>query len=653
MLGWSASVALRSTVSKLIVPERLRERHQAGLRRFLASKKSVVIGKYLKVTARHCNGHELPITLKVTALTIGDRVYFSAAIRDNLDEIDMTGIGTSQAALLDLANESMVACDTRMKILFWNNGAERLYGYRREEAIGRLTYELLKSVYPIPLAEIRKILWRDGCWEGEIIHRDVNGKAITTLSRWALEYDTYGEPIRILLSNTDITHTKEYLQKVEYLATHDRLTSLPNRILLEKRMDEAIAKARDGNDMMAIMFLDLNRFKVVNDSLGHQQGDLLLTVIAQRLLNVVRDGDTVARIGGDEFVICLHKVDDVTAINEIGDRVLKTVSQPINLNGQDAVVSTSIGVSIYPKDGTEATLLLKHADMAMYQSKAHGQGHLQFYSEELNARALDRFHMENALRAALERHEFDILYQPIVDAWSDTIVSVEALIRWNHPEKGLLLPADFIPLAEEIDLIGKLGEWMIHTVCAQIVAWRSDGLCPFRVSINVSPRQLRSASLVEALTYAIGKNVLTPGLLEIEITESALMENIEFVDKTLLQIRELGILLAIDDFGTGYSSLSHLKKLPIDTLKIDRSFINNVCTDPDDEAIVKATIGMAKTMQLRVVAEGVTTAQQVDLLKTAQCDALQGYHFSMPLRANALAALLSKDGRVATRMPAQ
>jgi diguanylate cyclase (GGDEF)-like protein/PAS domain S-box-containing protein len=642
MLGWSATEAMQHCLSDLMIPERLRARHREGIKRFLSTGKAKILGRRICVQALHRSSEEITIELKVSPIFLDGSVYFSASIRDSLAAIGDEQSTQYPAMLLDLSDAAMMACDPELKILYWNKGAESLYGYRCDEALGRQCSELLRSSCSVPLSDIRTDLRKTGRWEGQEINYDRSGRRVAVLSKWALEYDTHGEPMRILINSSHLTHTKEYLDNVEFRATHDTLTQLPNRMLLEKRMDQAVATAQKQHGQMAAMFLDLNRFKLVNDTLGHEQGDFVLKVIAQRLVNAVRDGDTVARIGGDEFVICLHQVDDAKAIEEIGERVLKSICQPINLKGQDAVISASIGVAIFPKDGADPATLLKNADMAMYQSKAVGQGSMQFYSEELNIKAIHRFQMESALRNALERNELLMLYQPVVAAQSKEVISVEALIRWRHPVQGLLSPGDFMPIADATDLIAQIDQWVVTTVCAQMKEWYLSGLKPFPVSINISPRQLGRIGFLDDLAQAIETNLFDPKLLEIELTESAVLENLDTVEETLRKIRELGVSLAIDDFGTGYSSLSHLKKLSIDTLKIDGSFIDNMCENMDNQAIVKAAIGMAKSMNMKVVAEGVMTAEQMALLVRGECDALQGFHLSAPVDAVAIKKLMSE-----------
>lgn len=438
----------------------------------------------------------------------------------------------------------------------------------------------------------------------------------------------------------DVTQSKDYERRIEHLATHDVLTELPNRHLLMDRLHQAIEQSRRHNKQIGILFMDLNRFKQVNDSLGHDIGDLLLKEVAHRLKGKVRETDTVARLGGDEFVVVLDKLASIETMATIAEEILQDIAAPIKLAGHELSISTSIGGSVFPKDGHDVATLLKHADLAMYQAKELGSGSFRFYDPEMNIKILERLLTESALQRALEKDEFIIYYQPRVCVARKEIVGVEALVRWKHPEKGLIAPADFIPLAEEIGLIGDIGEWVLRTACAQNRAWQADGIPFIKMSVNLSAQQLRSASLENKVRTILSDTDLDAQYLELEITETGLMQDIEFSLETLLGIRNLGVSISIDDFGTGYSSLSHIKQLPVDTLKIDKSFICDIVNDRNDAAIVCATIAMAQHMELNVVAEGVTAPEQMLFLARHQCNEMQGYLFSRPLPADEMEVLL-------------
>lgn len=431
----------------------------------------------------------------------------------------------------------------------------------------------------------------------------------------------------------DIAHRKRDERRIQYLATHDALTELPNRNLLHQHIELAVAEAVRNETRFGVLFMDLNRFKVINDSLGHDQGDLLLRTVAQRLRHVMREGDTVARIGGDEFVILAHGVGDVAEIERVAQQLLEAICEPVELAGTLLSVSTSIGAALFPEDGTDTVTLLKNADLAMYAAKEYGMGKVCRYEPQMNTRAVARLMHETSLRHAIAHGELILHYQPRLDIASNRIAGIEALVRWDHPGRGLIFPDHFIELAEETGMIESLGEWVLIHACRQMQQWREAGLGPVKVSINVSALQLQSERLCGAVWHALDVSGLDPETLELEITESSLMQNLSASNDKLEAFRAMGVKLAIDDFGTGYSSLNYLKRLPIDTLKIDKSFVRDLADDRDDAAIVRATIAMAHSMGLKVVAEGVTSSDQMRVLEAAHCDEIQGYLFCQPLPA--------------------
>lgn len=443
----------------------------------------------------------------------------------------------------------------------------------------------------------------------------------------------------------DVTQARNYERRIEHLANHDVLTGLPNRLLLTDRLQHAIDQSRRTGTQTGVLFMDLNRFKQVNDSLGHDLGDMLLKRIAARLKQLVRESDTVARLGGDEFVLVLADLDSIEMMAAVAKKVLEVVAQPINLSGHDLNITTSIGGSVFPKDGHDVATLLKHADLAMYQAKELGSASFRFYDPAMNIKILERLLTESALRRALEKNEFNIYYQPRICTRRRAIIGVEALVRWQHPEKGLIAPADFVPLAEEIGIISSLGEWVLRSACAQNQAWQEAGLPRIKIAVNLSAQQLRSSAIEQTVASALETSGLDAQYLELEITETSLMQNIDASFETLLHIRNTGVSISIDDFGTGYSSLSHIKRLPVDTLKIDKSFIRDIASDRDDAAIVGATIAMARHMDLRVVAEGVTAPSQVRFLMEHACHEMQGYLFSPPIPPAKMGLMLEQGSR--------
>ena len=422
-------------------------------------------------------------------------------------------------------------------------------------------------------------------------------------------------------------------QQLRHLATHDSLTGLPNRVLLDDRLQQAIAHAdRDGRPF-ALLVCDLDRFKLINDSLGHRAGDELLQEVAQRLTTVVRAADTVARFGGDEFVLIATSIADAEDAGGLAARVMDVLQAPVRIAGIDIHTSPSIGIAMYPEDGMTMQILLAHADAAMYSAKQQGRGSFQRYIAGMHAGTEDRVQLESDLHIALAQQQFELYYQPKVDARSGAVRSAEALIRWRHPVRGLVSPVDFIPLAEECGLIGAIGSWVIREACRQARAWQNDGVPPLRVSVNLSASQFRDSGLVESIRRALDDAGLAPRYLEVELTEGAVMSDPEQSIAILEQLSAMGVLVSVDDFGTGYSSMSYLRRFPIDKLKIDRVFINEIVSRPEDASIVRAIVSLAHSLRLKVVAEGVETPAQLEFLQTAGCDEYQGYHFSRPLPA--------------------
>jgi diguanylate cyclase (GGDEF)-like protein/PAS domain S-box-containing protein len=444
-------------------------------------------------------------------------------------------------------------------------------------------------------------------------------------------FDDNGNPLYTVPVIQDISRRKEAEERIRELAYYDSLTGLANRTLFNDRLDQVMARVRRRKGRFALMFLDLDRFKGVNDTLGHAVGDAMLRKAAQRLTECLRENDTVARLGGDEFVIILSDYKEEGNLPRVAEKILKALSSPFDLGVREVYSSTSIGIALYPEDGQESADLLRHADMAMYAAKEAGGDTFRFYSAEMNARAVSRMDLAANLRRALEQEEFFIEYQPQIDLITNKVAGVEALLRWQHPQLGVIPPAQFISLAEETNLILPLGEWVMRKVFQQCVAWNEQGYLPFRVGVNVSGRQFVQADFVEMVCRLLEETGADPTLLEFEITESVVMKDVDAAVLTLEALKKLGINMAIDDFGTGYSSLSCLKHLPLNRLKIDKSFISDLQDNADDRAIVEATIAMAKRLDLGVTAEGVETEGQYGFVQRRECDEVQGFYFSRPL----------------------
>jgi diguanylate cyclase (GGDEF)-like protein len=432
-------------------------------------------------------------------------------------------------------------------------------------------------------------------------------------------------------------------RQLRHLTTHDALTGLPNRVLLDDRLAQAIAHADRDQRCFAVLVCDLDRFKLINDSLGHRAGDALLQEVARRLAGMVRTVDTVARFGGDEFVLVGNSIRDAEDAADLAARAIEALQAPVRIAGIDVHTSPSIGIALYPADGGSIEALLAHADAAMHSAKQRGRGNVQRYAPGMHAGAEDRVQLESELHNAIALRQFELYYQPKVDTRTGEVRSAEALIRWAHPKRGIVSPAQFIPLAEECGLIGTIGGWVVREACRQARAWQDAGVPALRVSVNLSASQFRDSDLVESIRCALGDARLQAHYLEVELTEGALMSDAEQSVAILEQLSAMGVLVSVDDFGTGYSSMSYLRRFPIDKLKIDRVFINDIVSRPEDASIVCAIVSLAHSLHLKVVAEGVETPAQLEFLKNAGCDEYQGYHFSRPLPAAEFERLLRES----------
>ena len=449
------------------------------------------------------------------------------------------------------------------------------------------------------------------------------------------------ENVSLALGNFDGRDEKmQAEQQVQHMATHDALTGLPNRVMFTELLEHAVAVARREQQKCAVLFVDLDRFKIINDSLGHAAGDQFLVEVSQRLRGSVRESDVVARLGGDEFVVMLNGVASTSEVEVVANKILASLIPSIGIAGHECRTTGSIGIAIYPDNGLDAHTLVKNADIAMYAAKEEGKNDFRFYSPDIKTQSIEKLVLETNLRYALELNQFLLHYQPKICVATGAINGVEALLRWVHPELGELPPMKFIPLAEETGLIIPIGRWALRNACAQSVAWQREGLPQISIAVNLSPRQFQDEHLLRDLDDILQETGLAPGLLQLEITESMVMQNVERAIRTLDAIQSRGIRLAIDDFGTGYSSMSLMKQFPIDTIKIDRSFVRDLATNHEDRAIATAIISMGKALGLTVVAEGVETTEQHHFLREGSCDELQGFLFSKPVPAHEIPALI-------------
>lgn len=526
-------------------------------------------------------------------------------------------------------------------IIDCNVAFARIFGYReREELIGRNVEELFfnrnehQAVLDM-LAQVNNISGLELCMKKH------GGGRVWVLQNSSLVSGSDGEPAFVEGTLVDISGLKIAEEQMEFQAYHDVLTSLPNRKLFIDRLALATAQARRTNLPLAVMFLDLDHFKVVNDTLGHTAGDELLLTIAERLTKCLREGDTVARIGGDEFTILVSSLKEPDDAARVAEQILEAIEEPVMLGDRQLFVTASIGIALSPTDGTDAETLLKNADSALYRAKDAGRNNYQLCTEEMKVRALERLSLEGSLRRALDREELVLHYQPVINLVTGRVSGLEALLRWQHPERGLTHPAAFIPLAESSRLIAPIGEWVLRTACEQAMRWQKAGLNGFRMAVNLSARQFQQRDLSRSVEAILAEAGLDPADLELEITESTAMHNVELTIETLHQLRGMGAHIAIDDFGTGYSSLNYLKRFPINTVKIDKSFVQDLENDPSGAAIVTAVIDLARILNLRVVAEGVETEQQLRFLQRRECEEMQGFFFSQPMSAEELTPYLS------------
>jgi diguanylate cyclase (GGDEF)-like protein/PAS domain S-box-containing protein len=541
--------------------------------------------------------------------------------------------------------EGILITDAEKRILEANHGFEEITGYKLEEVVGQKLEMFESDQHDSTFhADMWNAVSRDSQWQGEIWNRRKNGEIFPEWLSISAVKDATGKVSNYVGLFTDITMRKESERRLHFLANHDALTKLPNRVLLQTRIEHALRLTQRNKTQLAILFIDLDRFKVINDTLGHQVGDVLLQQVASRLQGCLRSTDTIARQGGDEFVVLLEDFgEDENYLATVARKIMDVLVQPFTLLADEVFISASIGISVYPQDGQDMNTLLKNADIAMYRAKEQGKNTFQFYASDSNAHSFERLAMENSLRKALERKEFVLYYQPKVDLASNTIVGAEALVRWKHPDLGMVPPDQFIPLAEETGIIVPLGEWVLREACFQNRAWQDAGLPPISVAVNLSAGQFRDESLRSIIVTALVESALQPAYLELEITESMIMNNPERAVSILQSFRKMGMQASIDDFGTGYSSLGYLKRFPVSTLKVDRSFVRDVPGDLDDEAITKAIIALAHSLNLKVVAEGVETKAQLEFLRQLNCDQVQGYIFGRPVPAQEFARLLKAE----------
>ena len=535
----------------------------------------------------------------------------------------------------------IVVTDQTQCIISVNPATSLLSGYEPHEIVGRTIFGLLDLGTQWTIDQLQQEIDRHGTWNGEIeILQKLGTSAPTGIRVSRVDDAQVGQTAHYIWILADIAERKQAEERMRHIAQTDSLTGLPNRLTLQIRLAQLLPEARRHQWQLAVMFIDLDRFKIINDTLGHQVGDELLRDVAIRLSRVVRETDFVARLGGDEFVILLPAISGPADAAIIANKIIGALSSSILTGNHELHTSPSIGISIFPDDGSDGDTILKNADTAMYHAKSAGRNNYQFYAAEMNQTASERLDLEHKLRHAISRNELALCFQPQFSADGSHATGVEALIRWHHPTDGMISPIRFIPIAEETGLIVEIGEWVLRTACHEMKKWIDAGLKPVRVAVNVSARQLRRRDFCEVVAGVLAESGLPAELLELEITESSVMENPEEAIEILQRIVRMGVTLAIDDFGTGYSSLAYLKLFPIDHLKIDRSFVADIEVDLNDRAIAFGTIALAHSLGLNVIAEGVETEDQLELLRSNGCDEVQGYLFSKPLNSAAAFAFL-------------
>ena len=561
---------------------------------------------------------------------------FSSRSRTSSDEVLRLA-----ASVFESSGEAITITDAHARILSVNPAFEEVTGYCAAEVIGRNPSILSSGRHSQEFyEEMWACLHTDGRWHGEIWNRRKSGEIYPEWLTISAVSNADDEITHYVGSFSDISERKAAQDKIDFLAFHDPLTHLPNRLLGKDRTRQAVAYAERNQAKTAVLCLDLDHFKLINDSLGHAAGDTLLTAVATRLQECLRETDVLSRLSGDEFLVVLQDVRTNDAVSSICEKILAHLAEPFPLEGRELTTSFSIGIAVFPQDGQDAETLLKHADTALFKAKEGGRNTYRFFDDAMNSDAVEHLRMREGLRGAVDRGEFVLHYQPQI-GFGNFMVGAEALLRWNHPELGLVAPQRFIPTAEETGLIVPIGSWVLREACRQAAAWQAAGLPRFVVAVNLSAVQFKRGDLAQTVAAALAESGLDPSLLELELTESTLIQDTESALETLHRLKALGVMLSIDDFGTGYSSLSYLKRFNVDKLKIDQSFIRNLCSDPDDDAIVRAIVQMAKGMSLKTIAEGVETVSMLDRLSELGCNEWQGFHFARPMPPEEFVAYLA------------
>jgi len=660
--GYAHRELLGASIESL-VPERLRATHVVRRQHYQQAPHQRPMGVGLALFGRRKDGSEFALDILLSPINSAAGAQVLAAVRDvterNAVLADLYEARERSRVTLESIGDAVLSTDTVGQILYLNESAKQMTGWSCEEARGQSLQQVL-NIVEHDQRETVQLLTRELALSERSSERVTRHSILIRRddSEIPIEYsvapihDAGGKTIGIVIVFRDISKTRELTRQMAYLAQHDFLTNLPNRMLLIDRLTQAIVLAARGAAHLAVLFLDLDHFKHINDSLGHGVGDLLLQSVAQRLVASVRGSDTVSRIGGDEFVILLPEVGAAVDAATSADKIIAALAEAHHIAGHDLQVSPSIGISVYPADGEDAETLIRNADLAMYHAKDSGRNNAQFFTLDMNLRSVERQTVESGLRRALDRGEFELYYQPKVDLRSGVTVGAEALIRWHHPQRGLMLPAQFIPIAEDCALVVPIGRWAMAEACRQMSVWHAEGAPPVPVSVNISALEFRSRHFLDDVQAILAQTHIAPRYLELELTESMLMEHADAAICVLDELKRIGVRLTIDDFGTGYSSLSYLSHFPIDVLKIDQSFLHEITTHAYNATIVNAVIGMCEGLRCDVIAEGVETAEQAAFLLAHHCSQMQGFYCGRPLPADDFAQQRNRPVTMAPRHPA-
>jgi diguanylate cyclase (GGDEF)-like protein/PAS domain S-box-containing protein len=643
MFGYKANEVIGKNI-KILMPEHIRPHHDGYITNYLQDGKGIRGGNSLESYGIRKDKSTFPLEVSVGDAKLSDKCIITGIVRDITNRRKTENRLLLAKKVIENASEAILVTDSKASITDVNPAYEKISGYSRAEVLGKFPSVTKSGRHS---ASFYEDMWSqiklNGSWSGEIWDRRKSGEVYPKWLSISAIKNSAGDVENYVGLFMDISQQKLTEEKLEKLAFYDPLTQLPNRALFRDRLNLEIQKNRRNGSQSALFFIDLDHFKHVNDTLGHDYGDKLLIQVAQRIASCTRESDTVCRLGGDEFTVILaglHKIEDA---GHIAKSIIDQLHSAFDLDGSEVFIGGSIGIALCPYDGNDFETLTKNADIAMYRAKEAGRGNYKFFTKDMDEKNAIRLTLEGDLRKAVNNQEFTVYYQPKIDAKTGEIHGMEALVRWVHPKKGIISPGDFIPLAEETGLIIPLGEWVLQESCEQVKQWWDTGLPQLRVAVNLSGLQFQAPNIVEKIQAILKQTGLDPKGLELEITESMAMDSVDSAIEKVAKLRDLGVQISIDDFGTGYSSLSHLKKFPLHALKIDQSFVRDLTTDSDDAAIVASILSMAKSMNLRVVAEGVENIEQLNFLKEKGCQEVQGFYFSRPIPAQEFEKLLQKN----------